>query len=258
MNVENQKYPWRLFLVLWAMAVFGLICVIPYTMTLQAEQLQTTELPMALEWLLLLQISANALFFGLLTGLGVWLADRIGKGAPFLEAVIYRKPLPEKLKSVLLISVITGLLTGFLIIVLDSRIFNLEQLGLDLPALPDPPAWQGFLASFYGGITEEILFRLFFLSLLIWLFRLLLKEKYKRYQIPVFWTANILIAVLFGLGHLPATVASGLPLNAFIITRAIVLNGIGGIVFGWLYWRNGLEGAMAAHFSADIVVHVIF
>jgi hypothetical protein len=37
-----------------------------------------------------------------------------------------------------------------------------------------------------------------------------------------------------------------------------VLNGIGGIVFGWLYWRNGLESAMTAHFSADIVVHVMF
>ena len=258
MNQENLIYPWRLFFVLWAMAIFGLVCVIPYTMTLQAEQLRTTELPMALEWLLVLQISANALFFGLLTGLGIWLAARISKGAPYLDAVIYRKPFPQKLNSILLISVLTGLLTGLLIILLDTWIFNLDQLGLELPALPDQPAWQGFLASFYGGITEEILFRLFFLSLLVWLIKKLLKGKYVQYQVPVFWIANILVAVLFGLGHLPATAASGLPLNAFIISRAIVLNGIGGIVFGWMYWRNGLESAMTAHFSADIIVHVIF
>lgn len=27
-------------------------------------------------------------------------------------------------------------------------------------------------------------------------------------------------------------------------------------VFGWLYWKKGLESAMIAHFSADIIIHV--
>jgi len=36
------------------------------------------------------------------------------------------------------------------------------------------------------------------------------------------------------------------------------LNGIGGIIFGWLYWKKGLESAMISHFSADIVLQVIF
>jgi len=35
------------------------------------------------------------------------------------------------------------------------------------------------------------------------------------------------------------------------------LNGLGGLAFGWLYWKQGLESAMIAHFSADIVLHVI-
>jgi hypothetical protein len=35
------------------------------------------------------------------------------------------------------------------------------------------------------------------------------------------------------------------------------LNGLGGLAFGWLYWKRGLESAMMAHFSADIVLHVI-
>lgn len=33
----------------------------------------------------------------------------------------------------------------------------------------DPPAWQGLLASFSAGVTEETIFRLFGLSLLAWL-----------------------------------------------------------------------------------------
>jgi membrane protease YdiL (CAAX protease family) len=31
-----------------------------------------------------------------------------------------------------------------------------------------------------------------------------------------------------------------------------------GILFGWIYWKKGLEAAMVAHFSTDIVLHVIF
>ncbi len=39
--------------------------------------------------------------------------------------------------------------------------------------------------------------------------------------------------------------------------RAIVLNAVIGVVCGWLYWRDGLEAAMVAHFSGDVVLHVI-
>jgi len=35
------------------------------------------------------------------------------------------------------------------------------------------------------------------------------------------------------------------------------LNGIGGMVFGWLYWKKGLEFAIISHFSADIVLQII-
>ncbi len=73
----------------------------------------------------------------------------------------------------------------------------------------------------------------------------------------VLWIANIGAAVLFGLGHLPAVAALGWPMDPLVITRAVVLNGLAGVVFGWLYWRRGLESAMLAHFSADMVLHVI-
>ena len=64
------------------------------------------------------------------------------------------------------------------------------------------------------------------------------------------------VAVLFGLGHLPATAAM-VPLTTLVVARALVLNGLAGVVFGWLYWRRDLLAAMVAHFSADIVLHVL-
>ena len=32
---------------------------------------------------------------------------------------------------------------------------------------------------------------------------------------------------------------------------------IGGVVFGTVFWWRGLEHAMLAHFSADLVLHVV-
>ena len=62
-------------------------------------------------------------------------------------------------------------------------------------------------------------------------------------------------ALLFGVGHLPIT-SELITITPLVIFRALLLNGIGGVVFGWLYWKKGLESAMIAHFSADIIIHV--
>jgi len=76
------------------------------------------------------------------------------------------------------------------------------------------------------------------------------------YKLHCYWPAILLAALLFGLGHLPATKAI-MPLTPLIVARALLLNGIAGIAFGWLYWQYGLVGAMLAHFCADIVLHLI-
>jgi hypothetical protein len=73
----------------------------------------------------------------------------------------------------------------------------------------------------------------------------------------VFWTANVLFAVAFGAAHLQTAAAIGWPINALVITRTIVLNGLGGLAFGWLFWTFGLESAMLAHFFADVILKAL-
>jgi len=41
-------------------------------------------------------------------------------------------------------------------------------------------------------------------------------------------------------------------LTPLVVVRAIILNGIGGVVFGWLFWKKGIESAIIAHFETDI------
>jgi membrane protease YdiL (CAAX protease family) len=161
------------------------------------------------------------------------------------------------------VSIILGVVASLLIIALELAFFQpalLREMGDSANALNlqtgQPAVWKGFLASFYGGIAEEVLLRLFVMSLFAWIGSFISKTPEGKPSSAVFWIANIFAAVLFGLGHLPAT-ATIIPLTPLVITRAIVLNGLAGIGFGWLYWKRGLESAMIAHFSADIVLHVL-
>jgi membrane protease YdiL (CAAX protease family) len=112
-------------------------------------------------------------------------------------------------------------------------------------AAVSPSRFEGFLASFYGGIGEEILTRLFLVSVIAWILRG-----------RAIWLAIAIAAALFAAGHLPAA-ASIVPLTPVLVIRTLVLNSLAGLVFGWLYWRRGLEAAMVAHFSADLVLHVL-
>lgn len=257
----NKSFNWKIFFIVWIAAVIGVIAIIPYSLTLQSGALEELDLPMPL--VLLISIAQNAVMFGILTALGLLLANRIGLGLPILEARLNGESVADRVRAILPLSIIIGVVASLLIIGLEAVIFQpalARELGDSVNPLnlqtAQPPAWQGFLASFYGGISEEVMLRLFVMSLLAWLGSFISKTAEGKPTSAVFWTANILAAVLFGLGHLPAT-ANLIPLTPLVITRAIVLNGLAGVAFGWLYWKRGLESAIVAHFSADIVLHVL-
>ncbi|MCW5850607.1 MAG: CPBP family intramembrane metalloprotease [Anaerolineae bacterium] len=264
-GVTPKPYDWRILAILVAAILVSVILVTPYTLSLQAATLKNTPLPLPLSILLPIQWIQTTILYGILAAIGLWVAGRIGLGLPFLESWLAGRPAWERVRRFVGPAMLAGALAGVAILVLDGVVFagplqaEIQRLGLntsEAPALA-APAWQGFLASFYGGITEEILLRLFVLSLLAWLGGFVSHTADGRPSLAVLWIANILAAILFGLGHLPATAAAGLPLDALVITRAVLLNGLGGLVFGWFYWTFGLEAAMVSHFTADIVLHVI-
>jgi membrane protease YdiL (CAAX protease family) len=259
----NKPFSWKIFFIIWGAVVFGVIAVLPYTLELQSGMLQDLDLPLSLPLLITLQIAQSAVLFGVLIALGLFFANRIGLGLPILEARLRGEPVADQVRAILPVSIIVGVVASLLIIGLELAFFQpalLRELGDSANALNlqtgQPAAWKGFLASFYGGIVEEVLLRLFVMSLFAWIGSFISKTAEGKPTSVVIWIANILAAVLFGLGHLPTT-AMIIPLTPLVITRAIVLNGLAGIGFGYLYWKRGLESAMIAHFSADIVLHVL-
>ncbi len=98
--------------------------------------------------------------------------------------------------------------------------------------------------------------RLFALSLFAWVFGRFSHTTEKLPSNIALWAAIILSAVIFSLGHLPAT-ALATKITPLIILRSLVLNGGLGMLYGYYYWKRGLESAMLAHFSSDIVLHFL-
>jgi membrane protease YdiL (CAAX protease family) len=238
---------WKLFFILVIVCARTSIMVLPYASALTSSELELTPL------ILLLTGAQYLVLFAIVVFLGLLLSKRVGMGLPILQGVLEGKNQAKELKSILPISVILGAASGVVIVLLSIPFNRLIPEFMNAERIP---AWKAFLASFYGGIAEEVFLRLFVVSLLVWLGFLFKKTPTGRPTNPGIWIAIVLAAIVFGLGHLPAT-AQITTLNGIVIARAILLNGVGGVVFGWLYWKKGLESAMIAHFSADIVLHII-
>ena len=254
---------WKVFFIRWIAAILSVIAVLPYALSLQTNVLQNLELPIPLPALLALQVVQSAILFGILIFAGLFFAGRVGLAMPILDSITRGESVADKIRAILPISILLGVVSTLVVLGLEFLYFQpamLKELGDSAAVLnlqtSQPAAWKGFLASFYGGIAEEILLRLFVMSLFVWLGRFVSRTSEGEPTSAVFWMANVLAAVLFGIGHLPA-MSLLIPLTPLVVGRTVILNGLIGVVCGWLYWRRGLESAMIAHFSADIVLHVL-
>ena len=257
---NRAPYNWRLLLVLVAAMLLSTILCTPYALTIQEHSLKDLKLPLPLAVLIPIEWMGGTLLCGTLAAIGLAIASRIGLGLPFLEGWLLRKPDWPYLRRLAWRACLAGVLVSLAVIIIQQTVFD-PRLSAEFKArLPHPHVakWKWFLASFYGGITEETIMRLFLLSLLVWVGRFVNRTSDGRPGCWALWMANLLAAVLFGLGHLPAFISIGVPIDAVVVTRAIVLNGLGGIVFGWLFWTYGLEAAIVAHFSADITLHILW
>lgn len=225
----------RLFILIWLACIIGSWSIIPYTLFAKIVPLTVSTGKL----LLLSTIQAIVLYGAIL-----WLTYRILPKTD-LEPFITKNPQ----KRIWLPGILSGILVGLTIFALDKSLFSSSPL-----SGTHPPFWAGALASIYGAVNEEVLLRLFLFSLIYFLLRKIFKPSTQK-RAYLLWSANILVAVLFGLGHLPAAFKIAAP-SGFEIFRILLLNGIAGLAFGWLYWSKGFFAAVLAHFVADLLLHV--
>ena len=245
---EAQEMGDPRFWFVFGIGLFGILAATPYPLMRAFASGKRGRIPLPL--LLLLQVLFNAALLWIATWAGLYFADRAGLGTPLIGAWLSGEGgAAVGLGDILGPTIGLGAAVGLILLLLGR---------LTVPKLlsamwASAPWWQRCLLAFYGGITEEILLRLFLFSAVAWLFG---KTSLARSPAGLLWLTNVLVALAFGALHLPTLSALGL-LRFGCAVAALFLNGIAGIAFGYLYWTRGLEAAMTAHLTADLCLHGI-
>ena len=119
------------------------------------------------------------------------------------------------------------------------------------------PAISKILAGLLtGGVTEEIIMRLFLMSLLVLIASKVMLTENKDIPKKVYIIANVIVALLFAAGHLPSTMAMT-TLTPLIVLRCFLFNGGIGLAFGYLYRKFGIFYAMIAHGFAHLIADIL-
>lgn len=148
-----------------------------------------------------------------------------------------------------------------LAVVLVDRVSALAP-GFD--GFQHPPFPGSLLAAVTAGVGEELLFRLFVLSLWAALLSAFVRWLgHPGWRAAALGVANALAALAFVAGHLgTATVLAGardpLALPPLMLLDLLVLNGLLGWVAGRAFLRDGVVAAAGVHLWADVAWHVLF
>ena len=258
--LQRKKYPfWKPFFALSLLGLVGVLSLLfttlPQLDEILALQPELAELPFPLlVTVLLLQPFILLLIANVL---GCLIAPRAGLVSFTYEKAAFGTPILARLKPQFVLAMALGLIFAIVVVVLDLAFMPLlgeefaEMVAQEVNLLA-----QLGLGMLFGGITEELLLRWGVMSFLVWLGWRLLGRSGHSPSSPIIWIAIILSAILFGIGHLPA-LAAMVPLTTIIVVRTVLLNAIGGLFFGWLFWRYSLEAAMVAHAFTHVGFFII-
>lgn len=186
--------------------------------------------------------------YGIVLGaLGICLGKKTGLWND--EKTITRKPL--------VISIVVSVIGGLSLILPDLLFFGrYSQAIMDSYAVKPTIPYLIAMVT-YGAVIEEIMLRLFTMSLVAWILHKLFGKNSDKPTTLILITSNIISALLFAAGHLPVTsVLFGL--TPMIVVRCFLLNGVFGLLFGWLYRKYGLRYSMIAHGGCHIVSKFIW
>lgn len=240
---------WRVAAVWAILSMLGVALAMPFLLSLLEGMPGPTPPPWPV--LMLASMAQTGVISFFLAWGGTAAGRKLGVGSPFIEAWLSKqKPSARKAFGV---AVLLGAVGALAIIVLDAAFARV--IPAPLRSIPQPTPLQGFLASFYGGIAEEVLMRLGASTLIAWVVAKIVGTEGRGRSIALGFGV-VFGALLFGAGHLPVAFTIW-PASAIVVARILVLNAVVGLLAGFVYVRRGLEHAVVLHFTADIVLYVV-
>lgn len=186
--------------------------------------------------------------YGLILGaIGIWLSKMAGLWKD--ERRITKKPL--------ILSLIVSVIGGLSLILPDLLFFG-QYSQVIMDSYATKPTIPYLLATVtYGAVIEEVMLRLFTMSLIAVILHKLFGKGHDKPTVAVLVLSNVIAALLFAACHLPATIVT-IGTSPMIIFRCFLLNGGFGLLFGYLYRKYGLRYAMIAHGGCHVVSKLIW
>ena len=244
------KENWKFLLFVIIVGIIGSIFTVIYSFnSLDSKMLEeainqfgSKELVMAIS------VIQTVIMYVVVCGIfGIILSNKVG----LWKKIKFEK---NKLLAPIMISIIGGLFLSVGDLYIFGSFNEIVKHSYDLK-----PSIEYIIASFtYGGVIEEVMMRLFLMSLISFIIAKIFYKKEKDIPIKVFVIANIISALLFALGHLPATIQLFGGLDSLLLIRCLIMNGIFGLAFGWLYRKYGIHYSMVAHFGCHLVSKIIW
>lgn len=237
----------RFAMLIWLASMIGAVSV---TVLMLPQLSAEVALPAPLWLIALAGALQSALLLALATWAGVALAPTVGFRAPLFEAAATRRPVLTELWPQLRSGVYAGVPAGLALLMFTrfapSEIARLAERF-------EPPLLARLL---YGGITEEVLLRWGLMTSLTWLMWRLLHRPGEAVRPAYVSIAIVASSLIFGLGHLPVAHFLLGGFTPSTLSWVIGANTSFGLLFGWLFWRRGLESAMVAHAVTHLVSHL--
>ncbi|WP_367353885.1 CPBP family intramembrane glutamic endopeptidase [Agrobacterium pusense] len=227
--------------------IIGLIGVASLLLAAFEQIIPGQQVSMAMRLLILLQ---PAVLTVASVATGQALAAKIGLHAPLIDSwltggdprAVLRKQVPPALAA--------GVAVAIVMIVYSSAILPLVT---DAATMANMTRFDIPLATrlLYGGVTEELLTRWGMMSFFAWI----LWRSTGGGQVRAFimWAAIVIAAALFAAGHLPFLFTIAAQPRPALVLAVLTGNFIPGLIFGWLFWRRGLEAAILSHGFAHCI-----
>lgn len=240
------KENWKFLLLVLLGGLIGGYCIGIYSYDSLSEEIlrQIQEQNVTKEMLGLTSMIQYGVFFGLILAvIGIILSKKINLWNDF------------KLdKKAIITTLIIAIITALILFPGDKLIFGTMNSWVIEQYTAKPTIYKMLGGLLVGGIIEEVMMRLFLMSLIVFIVSKVLKKK----EIPtiVFVVANIISALLFAVGHLPAT-ATMTTLTPILIIRCFLFNGGIGLAFGYLYRKYNIRYAMISHGLCHLISDIL-
>ena len=241
---KNYKKNWIFLLLVLFGGLIGGYCIGLYSYDSLSEELikQLQDQNISKEMIALSSMIQYGIVFGLiLASIGIVLSKKIKLWKDF-----------KLNKKAILTTTITTIIGALILFPGDKLIFGSLSTWVSEQYTLKPTIYKMIGGLLVGGIIEEVMMRLFFMSLVVFIIFKILKKK----EIPtkVYVIANIIAALLFAAGHLPST-ATMTALTPIIIIRCFLFNGCLGLAFG--YRKYGIGYAMISHGLCHLISDIL-